>query len=297
MTYCPKCGSNLKTAAKFCAKCGHQVKVITEEKANSTIPESPTPQSFYFIDDDLVNVTRSLNIRNSQSAIASKSWYVALFALITIILTAVDGSPVYEWFPLTLLSVFVLISAVLVAFIFRSRATKLETLINGDNLLAAWDLGEAEKKTYADHLFHSEQARNNVMFSVIAFFFVVIFGAFIIFIEEGKMTMFIIGVSSLAVIALFAFGMPYYYRGKNMTGDGRILIGAKYAYINGYFHNWDFPLSGLDKVKVISKPFRGLQLVYYYTDRTLTNSEELTIPAPSSVDLDNLKDRMIALNP
>ena len=70
-----------------------------------------------------------------------------------------------------------------------------------------------------------------------------------------------------------------------MKGDGNVLIGKKFAYINGFFHNWDFPLSGIKKVKIVEKPFYGLFIQYYYTDRTLINTEELTIPAPKDIDL------------
>ena len=59
-------------------------------------------------------------------------------------------------------------------------------------------------------------------------------------------------------------------------------------YINGFFHNWDFLLSGLSKVKIIKKPFYGINLVYYYTDRTFKHSEELFIPANKNIDLNNL---------
>ena len=75
---------------------------------------------------------------------------------------------------------------------------------------------------------------------------------------------------------------------KNSKADGHILIGAKYAYINGFFHNWDFLLSGLSSVKIITEPFYGINLAYYYTDRTFTHSEELLIPANTETNLEDL---------
>ncbi len=82
--------------------------------------------------------------------------------------------------------------------------------------------------------------------------------------------------------------MPAFYRNKNLKGDGVIMIGQKFAYINGFFHNWDFPLSGIQKVKIIDKPFHGLYIKYYYFDRTLKNTEELNIPAPPDIDLEHV---------
>jgi len=100
--------------------------------------------------------------------------------------------------------------------------------------------------------------------------------------------MFLALVGLLVFLSLFAFGAPLYYRYKNLKNDGEILIGAKFAYINGYFHNWDYILSGLKKATIIEKPFYGIHLVYYYTDRTFTHSEELYIPVNKDIDLERL---------
>ena len=97
--------------------------------------------------------------------------------------------------------------------------------------------------------------------------------------------MFFIMLLLIAAIGAFAFGMPNYYKSKNTLGDGHVLIGRKFAYINGYFHNWDFPLSGIKKAIIIHEPFYGIYIKYYYTDRTFTNTEELNIPAPQNIDL------------
>ena len=104
--------------------------------------------------------------------------------------------------------------------------------------------------------------------------------------------MFLVMIILIALIALFAFGMPKYYRAKNAKGDGNVLIGKKYAYINGYFHNWDFPLSGIKKAHLIQQPFYGIHIKYYYTDRTFTNTEELNIPAPQNVDLQDIVSKL-----
>ncbi|RUA12376.1 MAG: hypothetical protein DSY82_01445, partial [Flavobacteriia bacterium] len=128
------------------------------------------------------------------------------------------------------------------------------------------------------------------------FIAIIVFGIFILVIDEGKMAMFLILLGLIAFLAAFAFGMPFYYRFKNLRGDGKILLGAKYAYINGYFHNWDFPLSGLSKVKPIKDPFYGINLIYYYTDRTLKNSEELFIPANEDIDIKALVEQLKKAN-
>ena len=186
------------------------------------------------------------------------------------------------------ISFFLLISSIVIGFIFRSREKKLQSLITGENLIASWALNAIEKEQYVHHLFQNEKGKNKGIFIITTVLIVIIFGIFILFIDEGKAAMFFIMLGLIAFIALFAFGMPFYYKQQNSTNDGYILIGKKYAYINGYFHNWDFPLSGIKKASIINEPFYGLHIQYYYTDRTLTNTEELNIPAPENINLQDV---------
>jgi hypothetical protein len=46
----------------------------------------------------------------------------------------------------------------------------------------------------------------------------------------------------------------------------------------------------------MKKPFYGINLVYYYTDRTLRHSEALFIPANEDMDLESLVESMKELN-
>jgi hypothetical protein len=111
--------------------------------------------------------------------------------------------------------------------------------------------------------------------------------------DEGKLLMLLFFIGIVVLTGLFAFFMPYYYRYKNLRGDGYVLIGKKYAYVNGFFHNWDFPLSGLDKVKIMNKPFRGLYLRYYYYTRTLRNEEVIEIPVNENIDIEKIVEKLI----
>lgn len=71
---------------------------------------------------------------------------------------------------------------------------------------------------------------------------------------------------------------------KISKGDRQIFIGEKYAYFNGYFHNWDYPMSGLTKAKAIKKPFHGIHLAYFFTDLTWRHLHEIKIQIPEDFD-------------
>jgi len=236
-------------------------------------------------------------LKNSQNTIVKRLLIAAfIFAILTLL-------PLAGWEPdfdaaaaLSIVSFWLCITSLLVAWIFHNRFKKLQTLMSGESLLAAWTLTPFMKENYTNYRFSQEKEKNAAVFTVVFVISTVIFGLFILFMDEGKLFMLGIFGTLILFLSLFAFGMPYYYRYTNQKGDGKILIGAKYAYINGYFHNWDFPLSGLSKVKIMKKPFYGIDLIYYYTDRTLQHSEELFIPANEDMELESLVQSLRELN-
>jgi uncharacterized Zn finger protein (UPF0148 family) len=290
MKYCTNCGSELQEGTKFCTSCGQKVAATTvKEKV-----KPPTTKKTEVLVDIKPKELKRINdtiIKNNQSHIVRNSKYVAAFFALIVILAFMDTEALPIHPAIVMISIFLCISALIVGYMFRQREKKLQTLISGEAVLASWTLNQKEKLAYVNTLHTHETSKNKAMFTVITIFMVVIFGAFILFMEEGKgfMTLMMLGI--IGFVALFAFGMPGYYKRKNMKGDGQVLIGDKFAYINGFFHNWDFPLSGINKVKIMDQPFYGLYLEYYYTDRTLTNTETIQIPAPRDVDLQSLINR------
>ena len=286
MANCPSCNAVVPEGAKFCAHCGLQIE-IEEPKTTSRVvlSDKETSPTNYINANKLKEINQTLSIKNNQSSIVKKSLYAAALFLLVIIIAIMDIEilPIHP--AIIMLSVFFFISAIIIGIMFRSREKKLQTLINGENVLASWTLSETEKSKYVDYLYQGEKGKNKMILWITSVLIVVIFGVFILVIDEGKVAMTAAMIGLLVIVSLFALGMPNYYKSKNMEGDGNVLIGKKFAYINGFFHNWDFPLSGIKKTEIVENPFYGLFIQYYYTDRTLTNTEELTIPAPKDVDL------------
>lgn len=279
INYCDHCGAKLAHNAEFCSNCA---KPIDRQSLDKTI----------------ASINQSITLENTQDVIVRRSLYTALFfALLTVLPAMIVGGA--DWvFALGMVGILGFFSSLGTAWMFHSRSKKLQSLIDGSNLLAHWKLTSEEKENYIAHLFEAQKAKNRAIFTIIFVMFILIFGIFIALIEEdAKLPMFIAMVGFIAFLSLFALGTPYYYRHTNRKGDGEILIGAKFAYVNGYFHNWDFPLSGLEKVKIIQEPFYGIDLVYYYTDRTLRNSYAMQIPANKEMNLEEVIEKMLKANP
>lgn len=245
---------------------------------------------------DYTLINNKIKLRNNQSGIAYKAWYAIACFLVLMVLPLKEWSPIYRWYAVSAFSLFFLMASIIVLILFSNRSKKLQSLVSQQNLLAEWTLSESQKELYSNHLFEQEKGRNLVILFSIGIIAAIVFGVFILVIDEGRLIMFLVYLGLMLLLSLFAFIMPLYYRYKNNNNDGIVLVGAKYAYINGFFHNWDYPLSGLKKVKAIKFPFHGIQLAYYYTDRTLHHGEELIIPVNEDIDLADLIARMKILN-
>lgn len=280
---CSNCGTQLSENEHFCSNCGTK-----PEGAGSTTPSSKGILTSQTGEIDFKKINRKLKIKNSQKKVVTISLAIALLFTVLVILTFVEASPLYQWFALSFTGIFVIVSSLVIALVFRSRTKKLDTLISGENVLAGWQLDSQQKSEFVNFMFRNERIKNRALLGLATLLIVIIFSIFILFIDEGKGAMFLVMLALIAIVAFFAFAMPAYYRAKNLKGDGLVMIGGNYAYVNGFFHNWDFPLSGIQKIKTIDQPFHGLFIQYYYYDRTLKHTEELTIPAPHDIDLSHL---------
>lgn len=200
--------------------------------------------------------------------------------------------------PVSFLGIFAGAASLVTIFILNKRAKKMDRLLSGERLIANWIMTDDEKKAFSDNLKVTSKGKNKIIMTVVTIFFVVITIPFLFFLERDEAGGFLLIMGSIwLIVLLFSGFMPEYYHYRNLGGDGQILIGSQYAYINGYFHNWDFPLSGIRSLKQIKEPFRGIMLKYYYTDRTWTNEHDLYIPVPDSINIDELISSIRKENP
>lgn len=238
-------------------------------------------------------------IQNSQRRIARIFWGCGLFFAVVVFSPlvfrpVVDSVPCISHPAVTFLSIFFSLSTLAIACIFNKRAKKMDALLSGKKLLACWRLDKETLVKYSICQRKEKQAKNRLLLIIVTFFFVGITLLVVFFLDaDDRPGYLLFNGSILLFIALFAFGFPWYFQFKNLRGDGHILVGAKYAYINGYFHNWDFLLSGIKSVVAIKEPFYGIALTYYYTDKTGRHTHTLTLPAPEELDIKKLARKII----
>jgi hypothetical protein len=171
---------------------------------------------------------------------------------------------------------------------YGKRSKKMKALLGKSELLAGWDMDREMKEIYVAEFRREIYSRSKMLLWVISGFFL-FFTVLFLFILKDDWPIFVVIMGSAYLVILMAgLSAPPYYTSRNRKGDGHVLIGAKYIYINGYFHNWDFPLSGLTSIKPIEKPFRGIELVYFYTVRRNVQTQEIRIPVPAFVDQEKI---------
>lgn len=235
----------------------------------------------------------NFKIRNRQKQTAVLFSVATGLVLILAILPFSDNNPLSGLWALAFMSIFLSLSFAVTAFIFFKRAKKADKLINGSELLFKWKLDDAMHLAFVDYQYQKSKAKNKAVIIIIGVLFFIVTIPFLFILENDELPLFLLIIGSIfGLLLLSAFFFPWYYKRRNLAGDRQILLGARYAYINGMFHNWDFPLSDIDKVKPMSEPFRGISLRYYFTDRTGPRSHELYIPVPEDLDLKEIIERL-----
>jgi len=235
-------------------------------------------------------------IENKQAKAVRNSLIVAAFSAVLMVLPYYEGNPLSDLWGISFIALCSLLTSLIIALMYNKRSKKMKSLLNQSKLLAGWDMDKQMKEIYVTEFRREIYSRSKMLLWVISAFFL-FFVVLFLFIVKDDWPLFVgIMGSAYLVIIIAGISAPSYYTSRNKRGDGHVLVGSKYIYINGYFHNWDFPLSGLTSIEPISKPFRGIELIYFYTVRRNVQTQEIRIPVPDFVDSEKLITQIQAEN-
>jgi hypothetical protein len=236
-------------------------------------------------------------LKNKQRSTARTFYLLTLLSAVAALTPNFAGTKFSPGPALTFLGIFFTIAFFVAGILFARRAKKMDSLKTGKKLLVHLQMTDEMKQQYATTLRNESQVKNKAVMWVVGILFVVITIPFLFFLEADEIGGFVLIMGSILVVvfATSKFFPVYYYR-RNLKGDKQILIGEKFAYFNGYFHNWDYPLSGLSKVKAIKEPFHGIYLAYYFTDLTWRHVHEIKFPLPENFDPKPIVERLRSSN-
>lgn len=227
-------------------------------------------------------------IENKQKKNTRNSLITALFFAVLMVLPYYEGNPLSDLWGISFIALCSMITSLIMAIFYNKRSKKMKSLLDQTELLAGWDMDWKMKNRYVTELSREIYTRSKFLLWVISGFFLFFVVLFLFIVGDDWPVFLMIMGSAYLVIFIAGIAAPPYYTSRNKHGDGHVLIGAKFVYINGYFHNWDFPLSGLTSLQAISEPFKGIELIYYYTVRRSVQTQELRIPTPDFIDSEKL---------
>lgn len=227
-------------------------------------------------------------IENKQAKNVRNSLMFAFVSAILMALPFYEENMLSDLWGISFLALCVLITSLIVALMYHNRSKKMKSLLNETKLLAGWDMDQEMKNRYVAELSREVYSRSKMLLWIISGFFLFFVILFLFFVGDAWPLFLAIMGSAYLIIFIAGISAPPYYTAKNKRGDGHVLIGAKYIYINGFFHNWDFPLSGLTSIEPITEPFKGILLIYFYTIRHSVQTQEIRIPIPDFIDSEKL---------
>ena len=187
-------------------------------------------------------------------------------------------------YAVSFVSLFIAISAAIVALFFRGRAAALDNIFAGKNLLAHWTYQPAEWQSYADSEFHEQTELNKGLLWVIAAW-ALFFGGLCWLIDRdgGRFVLFLM-VGLILLLATVAFGLPRLRYLRQRRGPGDAWITPTAIYFDGNLLNWNSWGTRLESVGW--RDPKGnvpalLEFMVSYIARTGRQSQTLRIPVPS----------------
>lgn len=224
-------------------------------------------------------------IKNKSQTVARTALLLSVIFIGLVVLVFSGGNFFSGNWALAFISFFLTISTWVVAWMFGIRARQMNKLLQGEQLIDQWRMDESTRRLFAAENGRIQKEKSFVLIRITGILFLLI-GAFFFFqTEKDDRWLFVLIMGSVfAIVAFASWFFPRWYEYRNRKGDGFVLLGKHCIYVNGYFHQWSFALSGLRKLEAIDHPFRGVFIQYEYTDRTGKNVFDLKIPVSEDKD-------------
>lgn len=212
-------------------------------------------------------------------ALAGCAWFLAL---------AIDPDALFERFgfgmhAITFLSIFLVITTLVVAGFFGRMATVRTELLEGRRVFAAWTVDATSLAEAAPEALAAEDGDKRQALWVVWGFIVVIFGGFVLYDPEAAPFMIAVGVGVAGATGIAYVLGSRARRAHWRMRDGRVIVGERGLLFNGVLHVWALPLTRLDGVGLSQDPNR-LIVRYSWLTRVGRQSAAVTLPVPPGAE-------------
>jgi len=221
--FCSNCGTKLPLESKFCLSCGSEQKYMEVDRDNDG-------------EKEVINTVTQfpLEMKNGQKRNLNICYFISLIGLLLAFsprifnITAMDKRGA-----LTFLGVALAIMSFIVGIvIFRARAKVLQSIIEGENVIAYWKYSKAEWKKHVNEQHKETKVAYKGMFIFLMVLSTIIFFPFILL--EKKMIIVLVVLLALCGLAALLSSAA----SKKVVPNPFVIISKDGALINNNFYVW-----------------------------------------------------------
>lgn len=194
---------------------------------------------------------------NPPKRIATASFVVALLGVVMIFVPNLAGINGFDCgFAISVLSLFVAVSAVIVGAMHVGLAKKLDAILRGENVLAHWTYDAYYWREYAEKEYEEEKSEKKGLFLIVSGFALFFGILFWVFDPEAGFIVFLVMIGLIGLVA-FAWRFSAWHNYKqNLSGVKEAYITKDAVYLNKRLYTWTSVLTSFDDVT--QKKQRGL---------------------------------------
>lgn len=277
MNFCTKCGTPLKSDARFCGSCG---AIINQPAVSPALPGQMN-SGFNTGSGNAGFTNDSFSMKNSQRRIVNL-WLVlmAIFIFLIFLPSIIGLDGMNGGFALSFVSGFMVIMSIIVILIYRSRAKQLDGIIAGEGRIAVWKYAPDEWERFINIDFEEERKAKKMLFFLVSGICVVI-GIILLLVVKDVLIL-LISLAIIPVVAIPAFLAPRMRYNKLKNSEAKVLIAEKGVIVGRMFHLWVKLGARLDQVSLVTDEYPPI-LEFHYSMPTRNGRQEevARVPVPS----------------
>jgi len=276
MSFCPKCGNQLKPQTRFCGSCGAPIEAKQEYTSLLKTMKTVVTEGF----EQNIFSTDTFTMKNSQRRIVNLWWILMAVFIFLVFLPTIIGLDGFDGgFAMSFVSAFLVIMSLIVILIYRSRAKQLDNILAGEGRIAVWKYSPEEWERFTRIDFEEEKKAKKFLFILVSVICVIV-GILLWIAIEDVLIMFI-SLCIIPVVAIPAFLAPRMRYKKLRNSEGKALISEKGVIVGKMFHLWVKLGARLDQVVLVTDENPPI-LEFHYSMPTRTGRQEevARVPVP-----------------
>jgi hypothetical protein len=182
-------------------------------------------------------------------------------------------------FAISFIAGFMVIVAIIVILVYRSRARQMDNILSGEGRIALWRYSPEEWMRFVAVDFEDEKRIKKHLFLLVAIISFVI-GVILVIVTQDPIMIFIIA-GIIAIVAIPAFWAPRYRFNKLQHSEADVLIAESGVIVGKMFHLWVRMGARLEKVVIdMEKDPKLIEFTYSVPTRNGRQEEIARVPVP-----------------